>query len=135
MNDIAQNHSMFRRHEKTDFDSFVSKFTYSNDTDTSTAAATDENLNRNMLLTGFMMGLVAVFSLALCYMILPLFLHWVRRKIPISAAQINRRYETVEGWLITKVSGQLVESQYSLRLTSIPRLEVDALIITQVCSA
>ena len=72
-----------------------------NDTtiDPSTSTTTDPSL----IITGFMMGLVAFFSFLLCYMLLPLFLQWVRRKIPVTSAQVNRRYETIEGWLITKV--------------------------------
>jgi hypothetical protein len=102
---VAQNHSLFENtSESSDFDLIVSSLTYSNETYTLTTIHKEDNLNPNMLLAGFMMGLVVVFSLALCYLIFPSLLRWLRRKIPITEAQINRRYETIEGWLITKVS-------------------------------
>jgi hypothetical protein len=57
----------------------------------------------NMVLTGIMMGLVILFSLMLCCLTLPPLIYWLRRRIPVSTAQIQRRFETIEGWLITKV--------------------------------
>ena len=66
-------------------------------------SSTSTTSDPNLILTGCMMGLVAIFSLLLCYLLLPLCFQWVRRKIPATTAQVNRRYETVEGWLITKV--------------------------------
>jgi hypothetical protein len=57
----------------------------------------------NMVLTGVLMGLVTVFTIALCYLTIPSLLQWIRQKIPVSKARVQRRYETVEGWLISKV--------------------------------
>jgi hypothetical protein len=56
-----------------------------------------------MILTGLLMGLVAIFTITLCYLTLPPLLQWIRRKIPVSDARVQRRYETVEGWLIVVI--------------------------------
>lgn len=68
-----------------------------------TAQETPTSTGPNMLLTGILMGLVIIFSITLCYMTLPTLIRWVRKKVPVSEARVQRRYETVEGWLISKV--------------------------------
>jgi H+/Cl- antiporter ClcA len=64
---------------------------------------TENSSSPNLIVAGIMIGLVAVFFVCLCYLLHPCLAHWLRRKVPVSAAQIQRRYQTIEGWLITKV--------------------------------
>jgi hypothetical protein len=107
MNDSTTNQSLYDKSDFVSSNSFegnVSTNSINNNNNNDTMI--DPSISTNdpsLIITGFMMGLVAVFSFLLCYMLLPLFLQWVRRKIPVTTAQVNRRYETIEGWLITKV--------------------------------
>jgi hypothetical protein len=74
-----------------------------NETVGDTSVVMENESDPNLIVAGIMMGLVAVFTICLCYLLLPCLAHWFRRKVPVSAAQIQRRYQTIEGWLITKV--------------------------------
>lgn len=63
----------------------------------------------NMILTGVLMALVVTFSLILCYLTFPAVADWLRNNCKAcmpamaSPARVQRRYETIEGWLISKV--------------------------------
>jgi hypothetical protein len=50
-----------------------------------------------------MLSLISVFAILLCYLTLPTCIRFVRSKIPVPDALLQRRYETIEGWLISKV--------------------------------
>lgn len=57
----------------------------------------------NLVLTGVLMGIIVCFALILCYLLLPVILPWLRLNAHASSARVQRRYETIEGWLISKV--------------------------------
>jgi hypothetical protein len=75
-----------------------------------TTVTFDENDNSAaapMIWAAVLLGVVIVCTLVLCYLALPTLLHSLHRlvaaKIASSASRIQRRYETIEGWLISKV--------------------------------
>jgi hypothetical protein len=75
-----------------------------------TVATFDENSDYHsapIIWAAVLLGVVLVCTLALCYLVLPTLLHSLHRlvaaKIASSAPRIQRRYETIEGWLISKV--------------------------------
>lgn len=59
--------------------------------------------DRRMLVTGILIAIMVVLSLLLCYLVTPLLMEFLRAKIPESKARTERRYQTIEGWLVTKV--------------------------------
>ena len=68
---------------------------------TSGASATPSASDPNRMLTGVLMGAVVLFTLIL---IIPCVLQRLRRKVPVSdLTRLQVRYETIEGWLISKV--------------------------------
>jgi hypothetical protein len=58
---------------------------------------------QNMAVVGILVGLIILLSFLFLAMIAPTISRFVRRKVPVSDERIERRYETVEGWLISKV--------------------------------
>jgi predicted PurR-regulated permease PerM len=74
-----------------------------------TTTTFDENDTSNapIIWAAVLLGVVTVCTLVLCYLVLPTMLHALHRlvaaKIASSASRIQRRYETIEGWLISKV--------------------------------
>ena len=69
----------------------------------------DETSNteeRNWVVVGVLIALIIVLWMILgCMLCVPL-TRCIRRRMPVSKKRINRRYETIEGWLITKVRSQ-----------------------------
>lgn len=66
-----------------------------------------EEATPSMVWAGVLLGLVITCTLILCYLTIPAIVVWLHRmittKIASSASRIQRRYETIEGWLISKV--------------------------------
>jgi hypothetical protein len=58
----------------------------------------------NMMVVGVLIGLIILLCIILTFVTMPPFLAWMRRKMPVSQRRIDRRYATIEGWLISKVS-------------------------------
>jgi hypothetical protein len=56
------------------------------------------------IVVGLLIGIILFLSVALLFLIGPPMLRFVRSKIPVSQKRMNRRYETIERWLISKVS-------------------------------
>jgi hypothetical protein len=94
---------------------------------TEASAVSPNDSEPNMILTGIMMGFVAIFTISLCYLILPSMMQCLRRKIPVTTAQIQRRYQTIEGWLITKVN----QSLRVCKLAELLRKLVDLLVFSK----
>jgi hypothetical protein len=59
--------------------------------------------DRRMLVTGMLIAIMIILSVLLCYLVMPLFYDYLRAKIPVSEARKERRYQTIEGWLVSKV--------------------------------
>ena len=59
---------------------------------------------QNMAVVATLVALILILCVILGFVALPPFVHIIRRKMPVSQARINKRYATVDGWLITKVS-------------------------------
>ena len=55
------------------------------------------------LVVWFLVSTIIILSMFLVIVVGPTFLRWIRSKMPITPRRINRRYETIERWLITKV--------------------------------
>jgi hypothetical protein len=63
----------------------------------------DSEDDRRMLVTGMLLAIMVILSMLLCYLVVPLFYDYLRDKIPVSEARKERRYQTIEGWLVSKV--------------------------------
>jgi hypothetical protein len=63
----------------------------------------DSEDDRRMLVTGMLLAIMVILSMLLCYLVVPLFYEYLRDKIPVSEARKERRYQTIEGWLVSKV--------------------------------
>lgn len=61
------------------------------------------NEERNWVVVGVLIALIVMLWLILGGMLCYPLMRYIRRKMPVSKRRINRRYETIEGWLITKV--------------------------------
>lgn len=57
----------------------------------------------NWVLTGVLIGLITVFIILVCYLTVPVLYPFFREKMPVPKERLRRRYETIEGWLISKV--------------------------------
>jgi CBS domain containing-hemolysin-like protein len=58
----------------------------------------------NIIVVGVLIGFIILLFLILTFVTLPPLYACIRRKIPVSQRRIDRRYATIEGWLISKVS-------------------------------
>jgi hypothetical protein len=75
--------------------------TYGNDMQRSPTRFDSED--RRMLVTGILVAIMIVLSILLCYLVVPLICDYLRAKIPVSESRKERRYQTIEGWLVSKV--------------------------------
>jgi hypothetical protein len=57
----------------------------------------------NMIVVGVLIGLICILLIILAWVTIPPIVQMIRRKIPVSQKRIDRRYATIEGWIITKV--------------------------------
>jgi len=75
------------------------------DNHNSAAAADYEPLHRhvNVILVGILIALICAFLSILAYLVFPYIRYCVRRKLASSERRVRLRYETIEGWLISKV--------------------------------
>lgn len=62
--------------------------------------------DQNMAVIGALIGLIVVLSCLFLYLIFPQLVARFKRVMPASKKRVNARYETIEGWLITKVCGE-----------------------------
>lgn len=62
---------------------------------------------RNWVVVGILIGLIVILWIVLGIMLCVPLIRCIRRRMPVSKKRINRRYETIEGWLITKVQHKL----------------------------
>lgn len=56
----------------------------------------------NVVIVAILITLICVLCIILVFVTVPPLLHMIRRRIPIPQAKIDRRYATIDGWLITK---------------------------------
>lgn len=59
--------------------------------------------DRNWVVVGILIALIILLWFVLGVMLCVPLVRFVQRKMPVSKKRIERRYETIEGWLITKV--------------------------------
>lgn len=65
---------------------------------------TGTNTNEGQdIVVGLLIGSILILALALLVLVGPPLVRYIRSKLPVSQRRINRRYETIERWLITKV--------------------------------
>jgi hypothetical protein len=69
-----------------------------------------EPASENMVIVGILIGFIIFLCLVLAWVALPPIIGYIRKKMPVSQKRINRRYVTVDGWLISKVSRRLSAS-------------------------
>lgn len=55
------------------------------------------------VITGILLSLMLILFILLCYLTIPLVRDYIRSKMPVSTLRKERRFLTIEGWLITKV--------------------------------
>jgi hypothetical protein len=55
------------------------------------------------IIVGILIGLVCILSGVLMYLLYPPIRNYIRRKIPVNPEKIQRRYQTIDGWMVTKV--------------------------------
>jgi len=55
-----------------------------------------------MVIVGVLIGLITFLSFVLVWIMFPPIMDFVRRKMPVSQKRIDRRYLTIDGWLISK---------------------------------
>lgn len=58
---------------------------------------------RNWIIVGVLIALIGILWMVLGAMLCLPITRCIRRRMPVSKKRIQRRYETIEGWLITKV--------------------------------
>jgi hypothetical protein len=89
----------------------------------------------NIVIVGALIALIIVLSAIFLFLALPPLVSCVRAFWPISQKRVNSRYETIEGWLITKVSHVLMrlsgkESELRDQPTSLLSLPVFSFTLT-----
>lgn len=58
---------------------------------------------QNMIVIGILIALIIILCLILGMVTIPPILAMIQRRIPVPQKRIDRRYATIDGWLITKV--------------------------------
>lgn len=62
----------------------------------------DGTPTNNKVVIGVLLGVIAVLACMFWALTIPLFVRYLRRKKPVPQKTIDSRYDTIEGWLITK---------------------------------
>ncbi|CAJ1968611.1 unnamed protein product [Cylindrotheca closterium] len=62
----------------------------------------EEEGHENMAIVGVLIGLITFLSFVLVWIMFPPLMDLIRRKMPVSQKRIDRRYATIDGWLISK---------------------------------
>jgi len=64
---------------------------------------TADDYPNNAAVVAVLIALICILFLILMSITLPPIIHMIKRKIPVSQARIDRRYATIDAWLIRKV--------------------------------
>jgi hypothetical protein len=59
---------------------------------------------KDIIVVGVLIALIILLCLILGFLTVPTLINFFRRRIPVSQKRIDRRYETIDTWLVTKVS-------------------------------
>ena len=62
----------------------------------------DDEGHHNMVVIGVLLGIIVVLSCLFLALTLPPLIRCLRRRTPVPQKTIDSRYDTIEGWLITK---------------------------------
>lgn len=73
------------------------------DSSNSTQFNTDAHYPNNAAVVAVLIALICILCLILVTVTVPPIVHMIRRKLPISQARMDRRFATIDGWLIRKV--------------------------------
>lgn len=57
----------------------------------------------NMIIVGILIGLIVILCCVLGIVTIPPLWYYLRRTLPVSQKRIDRRYATIDGWLVRKV--------------------------------
>ena len=66
-------------------------------------AYTPRGMKHEEIVVGVLIGVITFLSVVLLCLTIPPLIRWIRSKFPVSQKTIDRRYETIERWMITKV--------------------------------
>ena len=70
----------------------------------------------NSIVVAVLIALICILFLILIFVTVPPILHIIKRKMPVPQARIDRRYATIDGWLIRKVRNYYSFSECPLQL-------------------
>jgi Ring finger domain len=76
---------------------------YSSINETATVTIVKLGGDLHWMIVGILIGLVCLLSGLLIYLLYAPVRNYIRRKIPVSPEKIQRRYQTIDGWMVTKV--------------------------------
>ncbi len=62
-----------------------------------------ETAQLHNIIIGILIGIICILTVALLILIIPILRNFLKRKIPVSQQRVDRRYDTIERWLISKV--------------------------------
>jgi hypothetical protein len=65
--------------------------------------SSSQSSTTNMIVVGILIAIIILLSILFLCMVIPPLLRYIQRQIPVSQKRIDERYETIEGWLISKV--------------------------------
>jgi hypothetical protein len=68
------------------------------------ASSASQKPHAFIVIVGILLGTIVVLIGLFLYLILPAVLARLRAMMPVNEKRVQARYETIEGWLITKVS-------------------------------
>ena len=78
--------------------------------------------NQNMIIVSILIGLICVLCIILGFVTIPPLIIFIQRRLPVPQKRIDRRYATIDGWLITKVcSCRFVNSKNEREITATPK--------------
>jgi hypothetical protein len=74
-----------------------------NNNNNNTSSSIGYDQERNWAIVGVLIALIILLWIVLGGMLCYPIIRFLQRRMPVSQRRINRRYDTIEGWLITKV--------------------------------
>ena len=89
-----------------DYNKYNSNLSFTRDNQTTPFSALTQSTGgaeRNWIIVGILIALIGILWMVLGAMLCLPIARCIRHRIPVSKKRIYRRYETIEGWLITKV--------------------------------
>jgi hypothetical protein len=86
----------------------LTAFDQSNSSGTEVRSTLDSSsTDTNMAILISLIVMIVILSGVLAYLIVPLIARFIDRRRPVDPRKVNARYETIEGWLISKVCNHI----------------------------